>query len=256
MDAVVVGSDEVWNLRHPWYAGKPAFWGQRLNARRVVSYAASFGNYSCWEGVGEPYTNFLKEFDAISVRDENSWWMLKNALGMEVDTVLDPTLQFPLQAEGDWNGPEERFALIYGHNFSEAYARSVREWAFKRGMKTLSIGYRNDWADEQWLEAGPHDFAQAMARAEAVATNFFHGCVFALRSGKPFACETSDYRSIKVRGLMELLGGMDRLVSEGKIGGLLDKPCDFEARMSELRNVSNAYLDRVLSSSKAGVAGV
>lgn len=251
-DAVVVGSDEVWNLRHPWFAGRAAFWGRLPNARRVVSYAASFGNYSCWEGIGSPYTEFLREFDAISVRDENSWWMLRNALGIEVNTVLDPALQFPIRAEGGWEGPQGPFALVYGHNFTEAYARAVRGWASARGLKVLSVGYRNDWADAQWLDAGPHDFAHAMARAEAVATNFFHGCVFALRNGKPFACETSEYRSIKVRGLMELLGGLERLAPDGRIGNLLDVPCDFEGRLAELQNASNAYLDRALGPLSAG----
>lgn len=253
-DVVVVGSDEVWNLRHPWFAGRAAFWGQLPNARQVVSYAASFGNYSCWEGIGAPFTDFLSGFDAISVRDENSWWMLRNALGMEVETVLDPALQFPLPAEGSPERPEGRFALVYGHNFSESYARSVRDWASSRGLKTLSIGYRNDWADEQWLDAGPHDFAHAMARSQAVATNFFHGCVFALRNGKPFACESSEYRSIKVRGLMELLGGLERLVPDGTIGGLLDTPIDFGTRLAELRAVSNAYLDRALGPLETGAA--
>ena len=248
-DTVVVGSDEVWNLRHPWYAGVPAFWGQGLNARRVVSYAASFGNFSCWEGIGPPFTEYLKTFDAVSVRDENSWWMLRNALGWEVDTVLDPCLQFPLAPEGEWTGPEGPFALVYGHNFTPEFARSARAWADRRGLPLLSLGYRNDWADLQWLDAGPHDFAHAMDRAEAVATDFFHGCVFALRGGKPFACEATPYRSLKVRGLMEGLGGLDRLVADGEVGDRLDAPCDFGPRLSELRAVSDAYLDRALPTS-------
>ena len=245
-DTVVVGSDEVWNLRHPWYAGLPAFWGQGLNARRVVAYAASFGNYSCWEGIGSPFTEYLRGFDAISVRDENSWWMLKHALGAEVETTLDPALQFPLEPEGEWAGPPGEFALVYGHNLSPEFARSVRRWADARGLPLLSLGYRNDWADAQWLDAGPHDFARAMRRAAAVATNFFHGCVFALREGRPFACEASPYRSIKVRGLMELLGGLDRLVADGRVGTRLDEPCDFSPRLAELRATSNAYLDRAV----------
>ena len=245
-DTVVIGSDEVWNLRHPWYAGVPAFWGQGLNARRVVSYAASFGNYSCWEGIGEPFTDNLRRFDAVSVRDENSWWMLKNALGWEVETVLDPVLQFPIPPEGTWTGPDGPFALVYGHNFSSEFARSVREWADRRGLPLLSVGYRNDWADAQWLSAGPLDFAHAVPQASAVATNFFHGCAFALREGKPFACETTPYRSIKVRGLMELLGGLDRLVPSGDVGDRLDIPGDFNDRLAELRATSNAYLHRAV----------
>ncbi len=245
-DTVVIGSDEVWNLRHPWYAGLPAFWGALPNARRVVSYAASFGNYSCWEGIGAPYTDWLRRFDAISVRDENSWWMLRNALDQEFETVLDPALQFPLPPSGDWNGPQEPYALVYGHNFTPEFAGAVRRWADARGLPLLSLGYRNDWADAQWLDAGPHDFAHAFARAESVATDFFHGCVFAARADKPFACELSDYRSIKVRGLMELLGGLERLVPDGDLRDLLDRAPDFGPRIAEMREVSNRYLDRAL----------
>ena len=35
--AVVVGSDAVWNFRHPWYAGRSIFFGEGLNTRRLVS---------------------------------------------------------------------------------------------------------------------------------------------------------------------------------------------------------------------------
>ena len=50
-DAIVVGSDEVWNFRHPWYGSKPIFFGDGLNADRLVSYGASFGNHSAWDGM-------------------------------------------------------------------------------------------------------------------------------------------------------------------------------------------------------------
>jgi hypothetical protein len=35
-DLVVVGSDEVWNLQHPWYGGCPLFFGAGVPARRCV----------------------------------------------------------------------------------------------------------------------------------------------------------------------------------------------------------------------------
>lgn len=257
-DTVVVGSDEVWNLRHPWYAGCPAFFGQDLRADRVVTYAASFGNYSCWEGIGSPWTDFIAGLDAVSVRDENSWWMLKNCLGRETDVVLDPCLQFPLPALDGSRRPSGPYALVYGHNFSEEFARQVRRWADARRLPLISLGYRNDWADFQWLTADPYDFANAVASAEAVATNFFHGCVFSLRNGKPFACELSRYRSIKVRGLMELLGAEAHLVpgtvEPSVFDTLLGRPVDpaILARIDEVRRLSNAYLDRALLDGHAG----
>src|SRR3712207_5458960 len=35
-DTIIVGSDEVWNLSHPWYGGKPIFYGVGVNAPRLV----------------------------------------------------------------------------------------------------------------------------------------------------------------------------------------------------------------------------
>jgi hypothetical protein len=250
VDTVVIGSDEVWNLWHPWYASRPAFFGVGLPANRVVTYAASFGNYSCWEGIGSPWTDFLGRLDDVSVRDENSYWMLKNSLGLETDIVLDPCLQFPHEPEGPWKGPAGPYALVYGHNFSPQFADQVRGWADDRRLPLLSIGYRNDWADHQWLAAGPEDFCHAMSRATAVATNFFHGCVFALQHEKPFGCEVSAYRSIKVRGLMELVGGEAHLVEESHhINKLLSEPINpaILSRIVDVRHTGDTYLVRALT---------
>jgi hypothetical protein len=71
-DAIVVGSDEVWNFRHPWYGSKPIFFGDGLQTERLVSYAASFGNHSAWDGIHPEWARKLSRFSAISVRDENS----------------------------------------------------------------------------------------------------------------------------------------------------------------------------------------
>ena len=250
-DAVIVGSDEVWNLRHPVYGGRPPFFGVGLPTRRAIAYAPSFGNYSCWEGIGEPWTDHLRAFHALSVRDENSWWMLKHALGIELPLVLDPCLLSPSMPEGK---PDARlelpYALVYGHNFTFGFARKARAWADARGVKLLSVGYRNEWAHETWIEADPIQFAHAAANAGAVLTNFFHGCVFALANHKPFATEITDYRAIKVRGLMEAVDGEAHLLREGgDLARVLACPPApaIAARIAALRDDSHAYLDRALA---------
>jgi hypothetical protein len=74
-DAIVVGSDEVWNFRHPWYGSKPIFFGDGLRTERLISYAASFGNHSAWDGMDPAWADKLQRFSAVAVRDENkpSW---------------------------------------------------------------------------------------------------------------------------------------------------------------------------------------
>jgi hypothetical protein len=252
LDTVVVGSDEVWNLRHPWYGGATAFFGAGIPARRLVSYAASFGNYDAADGLEQRWSDSLRAFVAIAVRDDNSRAIVADALGEMPSMVLDPCLQFPADPEGAWEGPDEPFAAVYGHNFSDEFAREVRRWATARGLPLVSIGYRNDWADVQWLEAGPHDFAHAMARASAVATNFFHGCVFALRNERPFVCEASPYRGTKVRGLMSQVGAEHRLVDAGTPSSEYDRRLRETVepavvrRIGLLRERSARYLDAAL----------
>ena len=252
-DVVVVGSDEVWNLSHPWFGRCPLFYGDGLRAGRLVSYAASFGNYQAAWKLEPLWADKLRNFDSISVRDENSQNILSEALGVVPAMVLDPCLQFPVTPDARKNQFfDDPYVAVYGHNFSGSFAREIRYWADSQKLRLISIGYRNDWADEQWISADPHDFAHFISAAEAVATNFFHGCVFALRNRKPFVCETTPYRSNKLKGLMAKIGSEKHLVPEGTpssvYNNLLGEPLHSEIsrKIENLRLSSNAYLDRAL----------
>jgi hypothetical protein len=87
-----------------------------------------------------------------------------------------------------------------------------------------------------------------MAGSVAVATNFFHGSVFALLNHKPFACVSSEYRHNKLYGLTRALRAEQHLVEENDgrrhVANLLSAPPDSAifSRMAELRQRSAAYL--------------
>jgi hypothetical protein len=254
-DLVIVGSDEVWNLDHPWYGGCPLFFGEQVQARRLAAYGASFGNYPAGKGLPRAWAKRLSSFDLISVRDGNTRALVSGALGIEPEIVLDPCLQFPMGAEHrEANRTEQGdpYVAVYGHSFSGWFANALRDWARRRDLRLVSIGYRNAWADDSWISAGPEDFRHFMAGARAVATNFFHGCVFALREWKPFVCERSPYRSIKLAELMALAGTSEHLVSEQSpwqtYDARLDEPLsiDIARRLEQRRRASEAYLERVL----------
>lgn len=260
-DVVVVGSDEVWNLFHPWYGKCPLFYGDGIKADRLISYAASFGNYPASWGLEQAWADKLKNFDAIAVRDANSQAIIQHALGIEAPIVLDPCLQFPVHPdERSLAHLPQKYIAVYGHNFSEFFIKEIKHFANKQHLPLISIGYRNDWADDQWLTADPHDFAHFMANAEAVATNFFHGCVFALRNQKPFVCETTPYRSIKVQSLMEKVCGVRHLVSKNTPTSVytaqLSEPLalDITQKIAQLRQSSNAYLEEALSIKQLQIA--
>jgi hypothetical protein len=251
---VIVGSDEVWNLRHPWYGGAPLFFGEGLKTKRLAAYAASFGNQNASEGLDPHWAGKLHNFAQLSVRDENSRRLVRSAMGYEPSIVLDPCLQFGRLAEEATTAPPkgDGCLLVYGHSFPDWCQRAVRRHATARALRLVSIGYRNDWVDEQILTAGPEEFAQAMAGASAVATNFFHGCVFAILNRKPFLCAGSEYRFNKISDLLAMLGASERLATEDTLedecARLMDEPLPAEATRAihELREVSSAYIDDVL----------
>ncbi len=253
-DVVLVGSDEVWNLRHPWYGGKELFYGEGLNAGLLASYAASFGNQSASGGLDSYWSSRLKRFDAISVRDRNSQALVEEATGRLPPLVLDPCLQFAHLIPKIPIFPERSpYALVYGHGFPDWLQRAIRDWASSQGVQLLSVGYENGWADEQLIEAGPMEFAAVVAGARAVVTNFFHGCVFALVNGKPFVTAPSDYRFNKVRDLVGALGAERHMVSQStdaeEYGRILNGGLDPQIghTIAALRVQSDSYLDHVLA---------
>lgn len=256
-DAVVVGSDEVWNFRHPWYGSQPIFFGERLRASRLLSYAASFGNHDAEHGIDPRWAASLSRFDALSVRDENSRELLRRGMQRDPAVVLDPCLQFPplafLADSARAASFNSAYLAVYGHSFPPWFARQVRAWANESGRRVVSIGYRNDWADEQRIEAGPEEFIGLIARADAIATNFFHGCIFALLQARPFVTAPSSYRFNKVHDLVRQLGVENRIVGvdtpPDAIAELLSTPpdADLHARILFLREESTAFLARALA---------
>jgi hypothetical protein len=189
----------------------------------------------------------------VSVRDDNSRAIVEGALGEKPTLVLDPCLQFGDRIPRDKPEGEARYALLYGHGFPDWLGPIARRWANERGLRLRSIGYGNVHADEEWIDAGPLDFARAMAGAEAVVTNFFHGCVFALVMNKPFVACVTPYRLNKVRDLTAKLGAERHLLREAPtddaFAALLAQPPTeaVHRRIAELRRDSQAYLDAALA---------
>lgn len=251
-DLIIVGSDEVWNLSHPWYGNCPLFFGDGLNAGRLISYAASFGNYDASARLDKVWSEKLTKFDRISVRDENSMIIIKNALRIVPEIVLDPCLLFPGPIKNAKKTEAKKYAAVYGHNFTDYFIREVRNWSRYSETRLISIGYRNDWADEQWIAADPGEFASFMAGSTAIITNFFHGCIFALINAKPFICGITSYRSIKIQNLMKLLDG-EKHIAYGNVGfqvylELLSEPPEEKIlrNVDIMRNKSAQWLDESL----------
>ena len=98
LDMLIIGSDEVFNcVQNNTNVGYSLeLFGKGHNAKRLVSYAASFGNTTLDKldkyNIKKEIAGYLKKFDSISVRDENTGNIIKCLTEKNFEYNLDPVL--------------------------------------------------------------------------------------------------------------------------------------------------------------------
>lgn len=223
-DAFVVGSDQVWRPRYfPGVEDAFLAFAKGWNVKRVA-YAASFGTgeLEYETPLLERCTGLLKEFDAVSVREESGvrmcaeWFDCDSAVH-----VLDPVMlldadKFRDLAMNASDHPAKGKIVTYILD-KDSHKKSVADFISKVGQMqvhdiSVSPYDRNIALDnrvvpplEQWL-AG-------FADAEFVLTDSFHGCVLAILMHKRFVVVGNSSRGLtRMQSLVDMFGLDLRLV--------------------------------------------
>ncbi len=187
-DAVVYGSDEIWNFHSHVHGFEPAFFGGSTpdNLRRIA-YAPSLGELE-FESHALPsgLAALLARYHHIAVRDENAASLVQKAVGIRPVTVVDPVFLYNRPVVPAELRSSRPYMLVYGEVRGKEWISACLAYAKKHGCQTLSVGYRNPWCDKVILAAGPHDFLAWLSAAEQVLTTTFHGTMFSVKFQKPF----------------------------------------------------------------------
>jgi len=252
-DAIVVGSDQVFEL------GPPRGWSPEFfldfvpNGSRRVAYAPSFGTTTLAniETERDAVATLLRRFDALSGRDQNSVTIASTLLDREVPVVLDPTFL------GDFTsvtGPRpggmvsSPYLLAYGLPSQRGLGERLRQFAHSRGWRLVSLASRSSGPDLTLNAAGPKTFLSLFRDASMVVTPFFHGTIFAILNRKPFVSFASASKAIKVTDLLGRFNLPERQaapedVDEGLLARLSAYDADaVEAAVAPLRDASLDYL--------------
>lgn len=146
LDCLVIGSDEVFNCiqKNSNVGYSLELFGKDNHAKRLLTYAASFGNttleklekYKKANEVGA----LLKKFDAISVRDANSGTIVEQLTGKEPVYNLDPVLTYDYMNCCD-KIPQvqtnEKYLILYAYagRISNDEADWIAAYAKKKNLK-------------------------------------------------------------------------------------------------------------------------
>ncbi len=201
-DVYIAGSDQIWNPRTP-VSLAPYFLTFAPEGSRKISYASSFGVSSLAPEMFSQYNEWLKNLDAVSVRESSGADIVRAVSGREAEHVLDPTLL--LDAE-DWQNvmsveavPDYPYLLLYDLLSSREIVEFARKIAIQRKLKIIRI-CRSSWTPEEKgicniADAGPAEFIGLFSSASFVVTNSFHGTVFSIIFKKEFYTVIPDIMS-------------------------------------------------------------
>ena len=244
VDALIIGSDEVFNcLQNADNVGfSPELFGRHNHAKRLVSYAASFGNTTLERleqyGVSKQVGRYLKDFDAISVRDENSAAIVRALTGKEPFQHLDPALIGGIESIPWVENEEKGYLAVYAypHRISSDEGRAIAAFAEKMGLRVLSLcgdqslpGFKNIKC------CTPYEIMPYIRNADYVVTDTFHGTIFSTINHVPFAVycrrpqDVSYSNSEKILDLLRKLNLTDRLISEeNDLESIFSRTIDFK----------------------------
>ena len=191
-DAVIAGSDQIWNTGAPDFS--PAYLLPGVRARKIA-YAISFGSFSR-EAELLPYKKELEAFYRIAVREESARRHLRGLIGREAELTLDPTLL--LDGE-DYRAMTDGAPLIpggyiffYSISYPEEVMRTAKRIAERMGLPIVTVftSFHTVTCEKHGMkvryDAGPEEFLNLVMNARLVLTNSFHGTAFSLLLHKPF----------------------------------------------------------------------
>jgi hypothetical protein len=220
-DLVVIGSDEVFNVaQQTWFGFSPQLFGYGLNAGKIITYAASFGattiNIIDKLGLRSEIGKDLKNINQISVRDNNSFNVVKSLINIEPKINIDPVFIYDYSKYIPQKKHKNNYIIIYsypGRISDKNEIKAIKHFAKFKNLKLLSIGHYFSWCDEVVVPT-PFEVLSYFRDAAFVITDTFHGSVFSIKYNKPFATIVRNMNSNKLTFLLLQFGLENRIVSD------------------------------------------
>lgn len=185
-DRFFAGSDQIWNWRFPATKFDDYFLRFAKDGQKIA-YAASFGVDTLPEALRPSYTEGLKGFARLSVREEAGARLANALLGRDVPVLVDPVM---LLTPKDWHKVAKKprvdltkpYVLKY-YLGDEEESDKIDRWASEHGYAVYELMNPNL---PELYSAGPGEFLSLIAHATLVASDSFHCIAFSILFHRPF----------------------------------------------------------------------
>lgn len=229
VDALVIGSDEVFNCTqiNPEVGFSPELFGYSANAEKVLSYAASFGNttYKKLQDCNkvDELKGYFKKFSSVSVRDKNSFDVIKALTGKEPEINLDPVLMYDFMPIIPDKEQRRNYIVVYAYRsrITTKEEEVIKAFAKAQGKILISVSGEMSWCDEHF-KGNPFEVLDLFRHADYAITDTFHGTIFSIINRLKFVTLIRNSmggvygNQEKLQDLLDRLGLHDRSYSNDK----------------------------------------
>lgn len=223
IDTLVIGSDEVFNCLQPYPVGySRGLFGFGYENKNVISYAASFG-YTTLDGLKEVKIDneigeMLSKFKAISIRDVNSYNIVKKTSGIIPIINFDPVLVGDFNKEISQNKIKqyfEHYIIVYAYTgrLTKNEQIYIHKFARRNNLKIISLGFYQEIADKN-IVANPFQVLNYFKNADYIITDTFHGTIFSVKMNTKFCTIVRNSNYNKLSFLLKELKHEDRMVNK------------------------------------------
>lgn len=216
-DAVIVGSDQVWNPY--WQGSLDEFFLDFIPKQKRIAYAPSIGVATIPTEQQERFHTKLNGFDYLSCREIQGCELIEKLTGNKCEHVCDPVfLLSPEQWKDKVHPVEGKFIVTYflGGQSWDVHQK-IKRYAKEKHCEILDLWSEKDYTSSY---AGIEEFLNYIAGAEMLFTDSFHGCAFAILLKTQFVvCErkaVDDKQKMNSRldSLMKILNIQGRKLEE------------------------------------------
>ena len=257
LDAIVVGSDQVWRPKYILGSLYDAYLDFAISLDiRKISYAASFG-VDEWEYdniMTRKCSELLSHFDAVSVREDSAIDLCAKHLNRkDVIKVVDPTLL--LDADDymklfiNENIKSEGNLMVYILDKTEEIIDNIYKFAEVNGFEPFQTNsnVENGKASiEDRIQPPLEPWLRGFYDAEFIITDSFHACVFSIIFRKPFLVINNTKRgNARLLSLLKPLGLEDRIIENIMSSNYAGKAIDYDRvheKINEQKTLSFNYL--------------
>lgn len=211
-DAVIIGSDEIWNIKNKYFEHWEEYFGYNVATELKIAYAPSIG-YTSIDELGMKEIIGISLFDYVFPRDEETKLVAEKIRNESLETVVDPTLLMcdywsntvkKVKTESDY--------MIYYSYFNNPFLeRILINFAHSNKLRLLTFLFKREWCDST-LYASPIEFVEKMQNAKYIITNTFHGTIFATLMNKQFLNFSLRHKTLNYLDFIGL--GTSRLFTE------------------------------------------